>query len=136
MTPAARNDAFLSQPMPNSSSRIPIASCSEEIGTRVEKRAEQKDDARQHTEPAAVPSAAGRQPRKVATASTMVKASTTSTSEARKAALIAGAAVDQAIIFPSSAVLVMRVEDPLRVIIEQAFAALQPLGASEASPPP
>src|SRR3546814_7186463 len=44
---------------------------------------------------AAVPSAAGRQPRKVATASTMVKASTTSTREARKVALMAGAAVDQ-----------------------------------------
>src|SRR5436190_1756463 len=51
---------------------------------------------------AAVPSAAGRQPRKVATARTIVKASTTSTSEARNAAPIAGAAVDQISIAISS----------------------------------
>src|SRR5712691_6876836 len=45
--------------------------------------------------PAKVPSAAGRQLRTVATASTIVNASTTSTSELRKAAEIAGAAVVQ-----------------------------------------
>src|SRR5436305_9828353 len=44
---------------------------------------------------AAVPNAAGRQPRKVATARTIVKASTTSTIEAKNAALTAGAAMDQ-----------------------------------------
>src|SRR5262249_8166655 len=45
--------------------------------------------------PARAPSAAGRQPRTVATASTIVKASTTSTRELRKAAEMAGAAVVQ-----------------------------------------
>src|SRR6478736_9786730 len=43
--------------------------------------------------PATVPVRAGRQPCTVATASTMVKASTTSTSEARNVAEMAGAAV-------------------------------------------
>src|SRR4051794_23406315 len=45
--------------------------------------------------PAAVPRRAGRGPRIVATASTIVNASTTSTNEARNAAVIAGAAVVQ-----------------------------------------
>src|SRR5947209_18431746 len=40
--------------------------------------------------PASAPRPAGRQPRTVATASTIVSASTASTSEARKAATIAG----------------------------------------------
>jgi len=47
---------------------------------------------------AAVPAMAGFQPRSVATTSTIVKASTTSTVEARKEAPTAGAAVDQSII--------------------------------------
>ena len=50
---------------------------------------------------AIVPINAGRQPRNVATASTIVKASTTSTNEARNAAPTAGAAMDQVIVFPS-----------------------------------
>jgi hypothetical protein len=51
---------------------------------------------------AAVPTAAGRQPRNVATARTIVKASTTSTIEAKNAALTAGAAMDKVgIKFPS-----------------------------------
>src|SRR5271168_600637 len=127
MTPATRNDAFLSQPRPKSSSRIPIASCSEEIGTRSRGGPSKRTIPASTVSPAAVPSAAGRQPRKVATARTMVKASTTSTREARNAALTAGAAVDQEIMFPSSAVLVMRFEDPARISIEQALAPLQPL---------
>src|SRR6516225_12279552 len=77
--------------------------------------------------PAVVPSAAGRQPRNVATASTIVKASTTSTREAKNAAVTAGAAVAKVIVFPPcSPVLVMRVENALRIIVEQVFAGLEP----------
>src|SRR5580658_8090855 len=47
--------------------------------------------------PAVAPSVAGRQPRTAATASTTVKASTTSTSEARNEAAIAGPALVQTI---------------------------------------
>src|SRR6516164_7203840 len=76
--------------------------------------------------PAIVPSAAERQPRNVATASTIVKASTTSTSEARNAAITAGVAMDQVMIFLCSAILVMRVEDPSRIIVKQPCADLEP----------
>src|ERR1700730_17574541 len=101
MTPAARSDAFLSHPMPKSSSMMPIASCSAVIGTRSRSGPNNRTIAANNPRPAFVPRAAGRHPRKVATASTMVKASTTSTIEARNAALTAGAAVDRAIMFLS-----------------------------------
>src|SRR5208282_5907647 len=115
--------------MPNSRSRIPMTSCSRSIGTRSRSGPSTTMPPASKARPAAVPRAAGRHPRSVAAASTIVKASTTSTLEARKAALIAGAAADQLDIgFLSSAVLVMRVEDALRVGIEQDRASLQPFG--------
>src|SRR6516162_7846219 len=120
-------DAFLNHPIPKSKSSIPIPSCRLVIGMRSKTGPSRRTIQASTPSPPAVPSAAGRQPRNVATASTIVKASTTSTSEAKNAALIAGAAVDQDGIFLSSAILVMRLEDALRVRIEQAFAALQPL---------
>ena len=55
------------------------------------------------------------------------KASTASTKEAAKAAPSAGKAVDQIIAVPfphASSVLVMRVEDALRIGVEQALAVL------------
>src|SRR3984893_2816585 len=90
MMPAERRIALRSQRIPNSSSRTPITSCSRCSGTRSSKGPSATTISASTTRPVNAPSPAGRQPRTVATASTMVRASTASTSEARNAASIAG----------------------------------------------
>src|SRR5438105_11899150 len=93
MIPAARNTALRSQPMPNSKSKTPMTSCSKWSGTWSRSGPSATTINASAASPAAVPATAPRQPRSVPAASTMVNASTTSTSEATKAAPTAGAAV-------------------------------------------
>src|SRR5258705_2792052 len=76
--------------MPNSKSSIPIASCNRCSGTRSSKGPSATTMRASTRRPANAPSPAGRQPRTVATASTIVSASTASTNEARNAVVIAG----------------------------------------------
>lgn len=95
MMPAERRIALRSQPMPKSSSRTPMTSCRLAIGI-VPINGPMTKTIRARTRSAApVPRAAGRQPRSVPTTKTIVNASTTSTTAARKADPTAGAAVDQ-----------------------------------------
>ncbi len=56
-------------------------------------RIEHRRRRERHCDDAVVPSSAGRHPRMVATANTIVNGSTASTSEARKADVMVGAAV-------------------------------------------
>src|ERR1700738_60148 len=95
MMPAARRIAFRSQRMPNSRSRMPIASCSRLSGTRSSSGPRASTISTNTASPASVPPPARRQRRTVPTASTMVSASTASTRELRKAAKTAGAATVQ-----------------------------------------
>ncbi len=90
ITPAERRIAFRNQRMPNSKSSIPIASCNRCSGTRSSKGPSATTMRASTRRPANAPSPAGRQPRTVATASTIVSASTASTNEARNAVVIAG----------------------------------------------
>src|SRR5258706_2904304 len=92
MTPAARRIAFRSQRMPNSSSRTPMTSWSACSGTWPSSGPSASTMSGSEARPASEPSPAGRQPRTVATESTIVSASTASTSELRNAAETAGAA--------------------------------------------
>ena len=68
---------------------MPMASCSRSSGTRPSKGPSTTTISARTARPATTPNPAGRQPRTVATASTIVSASTASTSEARKAVVIA-----------------------------------------------
>src|SRR5438552_14563369 len=78
---------------------MPITSCSRWIGTRSRSGPSSRMAPASEARAAAVPTAAGRQPRNDATARTIVKASTTSTIEAKNAAITAGVA-DQVNIKP------------------------------------
>src|SRR6266581_1741878 len=91
-TPAARRIAFLSHLIPKSSSSTPTASCRYWIGVRAISGPKARTSSARKASPARVPASADRHPRTVPTASTMVSASTASTSEARKAEAIAGPA--------------------------------------------
>src|SRR3984893_16572261 len=75
--------------MPNSKSRMPIASCKRCRGTRSRSGPSATTMRISNARPANAPSPAGRQPRTVATASTIVSASPASTSEARNAPVTA-----------------------------------------------
>jgi hypothetical protein len=74
MTPAERRIAFRSHRMPNSSRRIPIASCSRWSGTRSRNGPSVVTTRVSEKSPAMAPSPAGCHPRTVATASTIVSA--------------------------------------------------------------
>src|SRR6266571_2987494 len=89
ITPAARRIAFLSQRIPKSSSSTPTASCRYSIGMRASSGPKASTRSARKARPATVPASAGRHPRTVPTASTMVSASTASTREATKAEAIA-----------------------------------------------
>src|SRR5712691_5798987 len=91
MTPAARRIAFRSQRMPNSNSRTPMTSWSACRGTRSRSGPSARTMSASEARPASAPSPAGLQPRTVAAESTIVSASTASTSELRNAAETAGA---------------------------------------------
>src|SRR6266850_1304993 len=94
-TPAARRIALRSQRMPKRRSSTPITSCRRWSGTRSSSGPRTATISASEANPAAAPSPAGRQPRTVATARTMVSASMASTSDPRKAAEMAGAEVAQ-----------------------------------------
>src|SRR3989441_6207491 len=95
MPPAARRIALRSQRMPKSSRSTPMTSCRRWSGTRSSSGPRPATISASEANPAAAPSPAGRQPRTVATARTIVSASMASTSDARNAAEMAGAAMVQ-----------------------------------------
>src|SRR5882672_537137 len=88
-TPAARRIAFLSQRMPKRRSSTPTPSCRTWIGMRASNGPKASTKSARKAPPAAVPASAGRHPRTVRTARTMVSASTASTREPMKAEAIA-----------------------------------------------
>src|SRR3982074_1845535 len=128
MIPALRRQALRSQLIPISRSRIPMASCSACSGIWFNSGPSSRTAPANNAKAAPAPSAAGRQLRGVATASTIVNASTTSTSEARKAAPTAGAAVDQISMATLSKVFLMRLEAAWGARLAPAFAGFEPLG--------
>lgn len=87
MTPTLRRMAFRSQRMPNRISSTPTTNCSVVIGTSASSGPNASTSAASNARAKAAPVSAGRQLRVTPTASTMVKASTTSTKEARNAAV-------------------------------------------------
>ena len=80
--------ALRSQRMPNRISRTPTTNCSMVIGTSASSGPNASTSAASTASASAAPISAGRQLRVTPTASTIVKASTTSTKEARKAAVM------------------------------------------------
>ena len=97
ITPAARRIALRSQRMPKSSRRMPTMSWSVVIGMRPSAGPKIATSSARKIALAPAPSSEERQPRVVPTASTMVSASTHSTSEARNAATKAVLACSQVI---------------------------------------
>src|SRR5579859_697991 len=94
--PAARRIALRSHRAPNRSSRTPTPSCRYRSGTSDSAGPRMTTSRESATTPRTAPVSAGRQPRTVPTASTIVSASTNSTREARNAASMGAVAWLQA----------------------------------------
>ncbi|ESY02044.1 hypothetical protein X753_25325 [Mesorhizobium sp. LNJC399B00] len=87
MTPTLRKMAFLNQRMPNRTRSTPTTNCSTAMGISASSGPKASTRAASTASASAAPVSAGRQLRVTPTASTMVKASTTSTKEARNEAV-------------------------------------------------